>query len=59
MPTIVHMDISADDLQRAKAFYESLFGWKMASPPGMEHYLLFETTGLKGEPGADRVGLGA
>lgn len=52
MPTIVHIDIAADDMQRAKKFYESLFGWKMASPPGMDHYLLFETAGLNGEPGA-------
>jgi len=29
MPTIVHFDIAADNPQRAKEFYELLFGWKM------------------------------
>jgi uncharacterized protein len=29
MPTIVHFDIPADDIERAKKFYTDLFGWKM------------------------------
>ncbi|MFC1938880.1 VOC family protein [Chloroflexota bacterium] len=33
MPTIVHFDISADDVERAKKFYEGLFDWKMEQPP--------------------------
>jgi uncharacterized protein len=48
MPAIVHFDIAADDPQRARQFYESLFGWKMSSPPGMTDYYLIETTDLKG-----------
>jgi len=51
MPTIVHFDIATDEPQRAKSFYESLFGWKMDMPPGMEDYYLFETKGLDGKPG--------
>ncbi|MES0328816.1 MAG: VOC family protein [Dehalococcoidales bacterium] len=26
MPTIVHFDIAADDMERAKKFYQGLFG---------------------------------
>jgi predicted enzyme related to lactoylglutathione lyase len=62
MPTIVHLDIATDNPQRARAFYESLFGWKFEIPPGMDDYYLFETTdqdgnvsvggglGLRGDP---------
>jgi predicted enzyme related to lactoylglutathione lyase len=51
MPTIVHFDISTDDPSRAKKFYETLFAWKMESPPGMTDYYLIETTGLDGKSG--------
>ena len=51
MPTIVHFDIAADDPERAKDFYQGLFGWKMDAPPGMTGYYLIETQGLKGEGG--------
>ena len=48
MPTIVHFDISADDLKRAKKFYEDLFEWKITSLPGPVEYYLIETTDLNG-----------
>ncbi|MDD5038251.1 MAG: VOC family protein [Dehalococcoidales bacterium] len=51
MPTIVHFDIATDNPQRAKKFYESLFGWKMISPPGMTDYYLIETEDLAGNSG--------
>ena len=51
MPTIVHFDIATDDPQRAKRFYESLFGWKMVGPPGMPDYCLIETEDLNGKKG--------
>jgi len=51
MPTIVHFDIAADNPQRAKNFYESLFGWKMEGPPGMTDYYLIETEDLVGNRG--------
>ena len=51
MPTVVHFDIAADEPERAKVFYEQLFDWKMASPPGMTDYYLIETDGLNGEKG--------
>ena len=34
MPTIVHFEIPADDVERAKRFYNNLFGWKMEKWPG-------------------------
>ncbi len=36
MPTIVHFEIPADDVDRAKKFYSDLFGWKMERWPGTE-----------------------
>jgi predicted enzyme related to lactoylglutathione lyase len=51
MPTIVHFDIAADDPQRARKFYELLFGWKMQGPPGMVDYYLIETEDLNGHTG--------
>jgi predicted enzyme related to lactoylglutathione lyase len=51
MPTIVHFDIPADDLDRARKFYESLFGWKIEQPPGPLSYYLIETTDLEGKAG--------
>ena len=43
MPTFVHIDIAAENVERAKKFYETLFGWKFYSPPGYPDYYLFET----------------
>ena len=51
MPTIVHFDISADDLDRAKEFYEELFNWKIELLPGPVEYYLIETRDLKGKEG--------
>jgi hypothetical protein len=51
MPTIVHFDISADDTERAKRFYEELFGWKIGLLSGPEAYYLIETTDLDGQIG--------
>ena len=40
MPTIIHFEIPADDVERAKKFYSDLFGWKMEKWSGEEgnHY---------------------
>ena len=51
MPSIVHFDIPAEDLPRAKRFYEALFGWRIEQPPGPLPYYLIETTNLDGSPG--------
>lgn len=53
MPTIVHFDIPADDLERAKNFYSELFGWKIEMPPGFQDYYLIETGADKDTPGVE------
>jgi len=38
---IVHFEIPADDVARARAFYENTFGWKIKAfpmPPGSDEY---------------------
>ena len=50
--TIVHFDIPAADVERAKAFYNSLFGWEFAAPPEFPDYWMF----LTGDPEADAGG---
>ena len=49
MPTFVHMDIAAEDPERARDFYEKCFGWRI-QPTDMDYYL-FYSSGLAGEPG--------
>lgn len=38
-----HIDIPADDLDRAQRFYSEVFGWSMQSMDGFPDYLLFST----------------
>lgn len=39
MATIVHFDVPAKDMNRAKEFYETLFGWKIDGVPrSMEYF---------------------
>ena len=50
-----HFEIPADDVARAKAFYEKTFGWKIKAfpmPAGAPEYFGV-TTRKKGEPGID------
>ncbi|MFH1751470.1 MAG: VOC family protein [archaeon] len=49
MTTIVHFEIPADDVERAKKFYSELFGWKIEKAPGPMDYWMIETTNEKGE----------
>lgn len=35
MDKVVHFEIPVDDLERAKSFYGSIFGWKLDDFPGM------------------------
>jgi hypothetical protein len=46
---IVHFEIPADDVQRAKKFYEDAFGWKISDPWNMNYFLV--ETRAEGEPG--------
>ncbi len=45
MPTIVHFEIPADDIDRAKKFYSELFKWKINGVPGMEYWLVTTSGG--------------
>ena len=52
--TIIHFEIPADDVARAKAFYEKTFGWTIKPfpmPSGEEYFSV--VTRKKGEPGID------
>lgn len=51
MPTIVHFDISADDINRARKFYENAFGWKISVMEGFPDYYEIATTDLQGKEG--------
>ena len=41
--TVVHFEIPADDIEKIRSFYQSLFGWKFAKYPGPTTYYLVET----------------
>ncbi len=43
MPRPVHFEISADDVERAKEFYESVFGWKIERWGGPIEYWNIQT----------------
>jgi len=43
MPTVVHFEIPADNVVRAKSFYSKLFGWEIKEIPGMDYWII--TTG--------------
>ena len=50
--SVMHFEIPADDVARAKAFYEKTFGWTIKlfpMPAGDEYFGI--TTKKKGEPG--------
>jgi hypothetical protein len=47
MPTVVHFEIPADNVDRAKEFYTELFGWKIEEATGMGGYWLITTSGQK------------
>jgi predicted enzyme related to lactoylglutathione lyase len=50
MNRVIHFELAADDPQRAIAFYEKVFGWKIERWGGPADYWLV-TTGPEGEPG--------
>ena len=47
--SIMHFEIPADDLKRAKKFYEKAFGWKITDPWKMDYF--FVETKAKREEG--------
>jgi predicted enzyme related to lactoylglutathione lyase len=64
MHKVVHFEIPADDLERAKTFYGSVFGWELQSMAmGGGEYTVVKTTAvdeqtqLPTEPGAINGGM--
>ncbi len=47
---VVHFDVYADDVERAIAFYQHVFGWTITKVEGMDYWLI--RTG-EGGPGID------
>jgi len=37
-----HLELPADDIERARAFYAAVLGWKTTGMPGMDDYFLFQ-----------------
>ena len=55
MATVVHFEIPADDVERAKKFYGELFGWKIEKfegLPSMDYWMVM-TGREEGQMGAD------
>lgn len=40
MDKVVHFEIPADNLNRARKFYSNVFGWKMNITPGIDYTLV-------------------
>jgi predicted enzyme related to lactoylglutathione lyase len=49
MPKIIHFEINADDLSRAKGFYEKVFEWKIEKWEGGDYLVI--TSGDEAEEG--------
>ncbi len=49
MDSIVHFEIPAANMARAKKFYSSIFGWKMKPFPAMDYTMVY--TGETGKDG--------
>ena len=58
MPTLVHFEIPADDVERSRKFYSDLFGWKMEKWPGMESGMEYWTINTTDNEGGKAVGGG-
>lgn len=50
MSRVIHFDLSADNPERAAAFYRRVFNWKVEKWEGPENYWLIQT-GTEEEPG--------
>jgi predicted enzyme related to lactoylglutathione lyase len=58
---VVHFEVPAKDLKRAKAFYSDVFGWRMTDVPEMNYTMVGTTAvnkdGRPKEPGAINGGM--
>jgi predicted enzyme related to lactoylglutathione lyase len=50
VPRIVWFEVPSDDAERARKFYNSLFGWKIKKFPGMADYWHIDTGGSDDSP---------
>jgi len=41
--TLIHFEIPAENLEKLKAFYEKVFGWKIVQAPGPIDYWIIQT----------------
>lgn len=62
MRKVVHFEIPADDLDRARTFYGSVFGWQITHIPDLDYTLVNtvavdEATQMPAEPGAINGGM--
>ena len=61
MDKVVHFEIPADNLARAKKFYNTVFGWKMNEIPEMEYVMVgtveSDENGMPKETGAINGGM--
>lgn len=61
MDKLVHFEIPADDVARAKDFYGPIFGWELNDVPGMDYTLIhtvpIDENQMPTEPGAINGGL--
>jgi len=59
---VVHFEIPADNVDRAKSFYKQAFGWDISQYPGMEYHMvntaeIDEKTRMPKEVGAINGGM--
>lgn len=61
MGKVVHFEIPADDVERAKEFYGSIFGWEADDVPGMDYTMVrtvaVDERQMPTEPGAINGGM--
>ena len=61
MGKVVHFEIPADDVGRAKGFYGSIFGWELDDVPGMDYTMVrtvaVDERQMPTEPGAINGGM--
>lgn len=60
MDSVVHFEIPADDVERAKKFYRQIFGWEITSVPEMNYNIVNTTpteNNMPKSPGAINGGL--
>ena len=56
MPTLVHFELPADDIERAKKFYTNLFGWKIEKWEGLANNMEYRTINTTDDKGNKGIG---